>query len=141
VNLSRAPDGQWYKFIGVPLGNRTAKYPKGDVIGVLTRWKPAQKLLTWQHVETILNRIGEGDPNGMFFTSARQGKEYWAGTIIMSVAGFTETQAAKKLKEWLDCGLLSRGNHKSPKTKKDVEKLLVDPIQRAYLIGQLSDAV
>ena len=72
VNLSPAPaDGQWFKFVGVPLGNRTPKYPKGDVIGVLTRWKPVDKVMTWQQAETILNAFEQGDPNGMFFSSSK----------------------------------------------------------------------
>ena len=53
------------------------KYPKGDVIGVLTRWKPVDKVMTWQQAETILNAFEQGDPNGMFFSSSKN-SEYWA---------------------------------------------------------------
>ena len=34
----------------VPLGNRTEKYSKGDVIGVLTRWKPVARRLCCDEV-------------------------------------------------------------------------------------------
>jgi hypothetical protein len=73
VNLSPAPaEGQWFKFVGLPRGNRTEKYPESDIVGVLTRWKPVEKIVAWQHAETILTRIEQGDPNGMFFTPTEQ---------------------------------------------------------------------
>ena len=138
VNLSPAPaEGQWFKFVGVPLGNTTAKYPKGDVVGVLTRWSFQEKVLTWQEADTILNRIEQGDPNGMFFTAARQG-EYWAGSVIMAVAGYTEAQATKTLKEWTNSGLLTRGTYTSPKTSKHAMKLEVNADLRNALIARLA---
>jgi AAA domain len=138
VNLSPAPaEGQWFKFVGVPLGNRTEKYPKGDIIGVLKRWKPVEKVMTWQHAETILDAIEQGDPNGMFFSSSKN-SEYWAGSPIMAVAGFGEGAAAKRLKEWLDCGLLTRDTYKHPKHGKKTEKLVVNPAMRTALIKRLS---
>ena len=138
MNLSPAPaDGQWFKFVGVPLGNRTPKYPKGDVIGVLTRWKPVDKVMTWQQAETILNAFEQGDPNGMFFSSSKN-SEYWAGTMLMSVAGFGEGAARKRIEEWLGCGLLTRDTYKHPRHGKKTEKLLVNPAMRAALIHRLS---
>jgi hypothetical protein len=137
VNLTEAPaDGQWFRIHGVPLGNRTEKYPKGDLIGVMTRWKPTEKVLTWQQVETILTRIEHDEPNGMFFSSAKQ-NSYWAGGVIMSVASRTEDEAAAMLKEWIKAGLLSRGSYTSPKTGKLVEKLDVDASARARLRRQI----
>ena len=138
VNLSPAPaEGQWFKFVGVPLGNRTEKYPQGDIIGVLTRWKPVEKVMTWQHAETILTRIEQGDPNGMFFTPTKQA-EYWAGNLIMSIAGFGEGAAAKKLKEWMGSGLLTEDTYKHPKHGKTTKKLVVNPALQTALIKRLS---
>ena len=138
VNLSAAPaDGQWFRFTGIPLGNRTEKYPQGDVIGVLRRWKPTEKVMTWQQAETILNRFEQGDPNGMFFSDAKQGA-YWAGTVIMAVAGFTEGAAKKRLKEWMDIGLLTPDKYKHPEHGKPAKKLVVNQLQRTALINRLS---
>lgn len=107
------------------------------MIGVLRRWKPTEKVMTWQQAETILNRFEQGDPNGMFFTDAKQGA-YWAGTVIMAVASFAEGAAAKRLKEWMDIGLLTPDTYKHPQHGKKVKKLVVSPLQRTALIERLS---
>lgn len=137
VNLTAAPaDGQWFRLLGVPLGNRTEKYPKGDVVGVLSRWKAVEKPMSWQQVETILNRIEQGDANGYFFSSAPQ-NSYWAGDLIMTIGGRTKAEASPLLRKWLNSGVLSMGSYKSPKTGKAVEKLLVNSDARARLMAEM----
>ena len=48
------------------------------------------------------------------------------------------SRGKQKLNEWLKSGLLTKGTYKSPKTKKDTEKLEVDAQKRAALIERLT---
>ena len=58
VNLSAAPaDGQWFRLIGVPLNNPTPKYPRGDVVGIPTRWLPTPVVISWSQVDLVLTTI------------------------------------------------------------------------------------
>lgn len=139
MNLVASPEeGEWYRFDGVPLGNRTDEYPKGDVIGVLRRWQPREVVMTWQQAESILNIIEQGDPDGMYYTSAVQG-DYSAVSVISGVTGFTTEQAKAVVKEWLGMGLLTKGTYRSPKNRHMKERLLVDRYLRDALVRDLEE--
>lgn len=145
VNLSAAPtDCEWYRFVGVPLGNRTEKYPKGDIVGVLTRWKPTITLLTLTQARRFFDVIDQGEPlhndpsKKFYFTNAPQGA-YWAGTVLMNLAQFTRERAIQQIKDWISSGVLTEDKYRHPEHGKPVKCVRVNRRMATIYLEQLGE--
>jgi hypothetical protein len=135
VNLSAAPgECQWFHFRGVSLDNGTAKYPEGDVIGVLNRWRPLKISYPWCDIDRALTEIDNGCGDGEFYSSAPQ-SDRWGGNVIISHMGTLRKQAAALLEEWLKSGVLVKDSYSSPAQRKTRERLVVNPDAKMRLRG------
>jgi hypothetical protein len=140
TNLSAAPaDGQWFRFNGVPLGNQTTKYPKGDVIGVPSRWMPVEKIIPWAAINTALNSIAAGCEGGAEFYSTKPQSSRRGDEVIQVCLGITRKQAKGKMDEWLKAGVLEVDTYRSPQTRRDTEKLVVNAEAKLRLQQHMAD--
>ena len=134
VNLTAAPaEGQWFKLEGVPLGNRTEKYPQGDVVGVPFRWLPQPVELSWSQIETTLNAIDAGCENGTEYYSSKHNSSRYAVDVIVSCTGLKRKQAKAMMDEWLAIGVLERDTYTSKKSRAEVERLMVNQAAKQHL--------
>jgi hypothetical protein len=77
VNLAPGKDTVWFELVGVNLDNGTDRYPNGDNVQTVKRWRPADKLIGGiaAHIaEMILDAIDKGRPDGSRYSAAPQAK-------------------------------------------------------------------
>jgi hypothetical protein len=110
----------------VPLGNGTEKYPDGDFICVIERWKPYVVIMSWDKIERALDAIDAGTNSGTEFYSSAKQSARWGGNVIMSQWGVSSKKAGVQLDEWIAAGVLVQDTYTSPKTRHVVERLAVD---------------
>jgi hypothetical protein len=101
ANLGPASEGRWFRFNAVPLGNASEKYPKGDVVGVITAWTPSPPVLSWESVAGALDQIGIDD-----CSFSPQAGDKWVGKIIMSWTNCDRKKVKQLLDEWQKLGVL-----------------------------------
>lgn len=105
MNLGPASEGAWLKFVPVPLGNATEKYPQGDIIGVVTRWTATPCVITWTAVKGALEQIQSGY-NGVLYSPAPKAHDRWAGRVVMSWLNCNRDKATEVLDDWIGKGVL-----------------------------------
>ena len=135
VNIApRAEKAQWYRIVGVPLGNATADYPSGDNVAALEPWTPPD---AWEGLDTkllnaILDDIDEGLPNGSRYSSASSaGEERAAWRVVQAHAPQKSDAGAKKIiKAWTESGLLFNDDYYDEKQRKTLKGLHVDAMKR-----------
>jgi hypothetical protein len=66
ANMSPLSDRKWFKIVSVDLGNYTELYPKGDNVGVVTKWTPPEALegVSGDDFEAAAREIGAGKWRG-----------------------------------------------------------------------------
>lgn len=130
---------RWYRLASVNLNNGTDTYPSGDNVQAIERWNPPE---TWQGLSNaLLNRvlddIDAGTENGERYSGAPSARTRAAWKVVQRHApDKTETQCRDVVKTWLATGLLVVENYDSPKERKTVEGLRVDPSKRPGLSAQ-----
>ena len=123
ANLAPSPShAEWYRLVGVNLGNGNADYPDGDSVQTVEPWEPPSEWdgLPMAMIVTILDEIDAGPGDGERYAFAKQSKDRWAGKPIIDIAGKTPAQAAAILKAWKDNGLIEDGQYISPSKKTTV---------------------
>lgn len=129
VNI--APHGGkavWFHLIGVPINNGTPQYPSGDTIQVAVPWEP-QGL--WADLDngtlnSILDKIDAGLPDGERYTAAPSAKDRHAWRVVQSLAPHkSEKQCREIIREWVKNGVLVEEDYHSQKERKDVKGVRV----------------
>jgi len=66
ANMAPLSDRKWFKIVSVELGNSTELYPKGDNVGVVTKWTPPEALegVSGDDFEAAAQEIGTGKWRG-----------------------------------------------------------------------------
>jgi hypothetical protein len=112
---------EWFKLIGVPIGNATPEYPSGDEIQVVVPWEPSKP---WADIpvatlNTILDDIERGMPNGQRYSNAPAAKDRAVVPVVQKhCPNKTEGQCRAIINAWLRTGVLCS------------DKDYVDPVQR-----------
>jgi hypothetical protein len=133
VNLvRRLVNARWFKFISVPLGNKTELYPSGDEIHTVERWNPPDLLqnvsnTTWNE---ILTEIDKGLPSGELYSDHGKATDRAAWRVVMRDTDRTEPQARQIIKAWVRSGVLYHCTYHDPKVGKDKQGLRVQPAKR-----------
>jgi hypothetical protein len=112
VNITRpAATANWFRLVGVPLGNGTNDYPNGDEVQTVEPWKAPD---VWAQISVvteneILNRIEAGLPDGRRYSSAPQaGKDRAAWRIVQAVVpDFSDRLAKSVISGWQKNGLIA----------------------------------
>ena len=126
--ITRSAKPEWFRFIGVPIGNGTDEYPAGDTIQVVEPWSPPE---TWGDVTTatlnqILNKIEAGFPNGNRYSDANSAKERAAWKAVQECAPEkSEAQCREIIRTWVKNGVLVPRDYTNPKTRNEVSGLHV----------------
>jgi 5S rRNA maturation endonuclease (ribonuclease M5) len=124
---------QWFRLIGVPLGNATDRYPNGDNVQTIEPWTPPD---TWADLNSpllnrILDDIDAGLPDGNRYSDGPNVGDRAAWKVVVEQAPTkTEAQAREIVKTWVKNGLLKVEQYENPQTRKMVKGLRVDPTKR-----------
>lgn len=140
-NLAPAPENaHWMELVSVALDNGTPEYPHGDHLQVVQAWTPAG---AWDGISmadcvTILDHINAGPEPDEFFTYAASGPDNnrFAGAIIIDRFGKTQSQARKMIDDWIKDKTLIKDEYKSPKARRIVKCVKVDPEKLAKMRQQ-----
>jgi hypothetical protein len=134
VNIApSAADATWFKLVGVPIGNRTQSYPKGDEVQTVKPWQPPD---FWAQMpptvaNAVLDQIDAGFADGRRYAAAPQATDRAAWPLITQAAPtINETQAKQVVKTWVKNGVLHKKPYRDPVVRREVDGLYVNPAKR-----------
>jgi hypothetical protein len=127
VNIAKpSTAATWFRIVGVPLGNASELYPKGDEVQTVEVWLPPD---TWADMDIkLLNRIltdiNNGLPDGNRYTDGPNADEREAWKVVVKHAAHKSAAQAKEIiKKWVSDGVLKVDEYTNPKTRKKVNGL------------------
>jgi hypothetical protein len=135
VNIA-APSGkaEWFRLIGVPIGNGNKQYPNGDIIQVAEPWSPpdAWKDTTTEALNAILDDIAQGMDNGQRYSNApNAGEERQVWPVVRKhYPQKTEAECRTIIHAWLETKLLYPEEYDDPVQYKPRKGLFVDGAKR-----------
>ena len=134
INLARSGGpANWFKLVGVALGNGTELYPSGDEVQTVEPWSPPD---TWAETDDallnrILSEIDAGMPDGTFYSAGPKASTRAAWSVICKFAPQkSEAQAREMIRVWIKNGLLVERDYDNPATRKPAKGLHVDDAKR-----------
>ena len=136
AKINLAPSGgpaNWFKLVGVALGNGTELYPSGDEVQTVEPWSPPD---TWAETDDallnrILSEIDAGMPDGTFYSAGPKAQTRAAWSVICKFAPQkSEAQAREMIRVWIKNGLLVERDYDNPATRKPAKGLHVDDAKR-----------
>ncbi len=126
-------EAKWFRLVGVPLGNETELYPKGDEVQTVEAWTPpdAWDGLSSHLLNRILDEIDAGLPDGNRYSNGSRAEERAAWCVVTKHApDKTESDGRRIIKTWAKNGVLVSQDYKNPKTHKTVKGLQVVKAKR-----------
>jgi hypothetical protein len=130
VNIAPpAAKAQWFKLIGVALGNGNQTYPNGDTVQTVIQWTPPDLFtdLSVEVINRILDKIDAGLPDGERYSDSPRAKDRAAWRLVAELAPRKEEGPAKRvIAAWVKSGLLRVEDYHTEKDRKDVKGLFVD---------------
>lgn len=118
----------WFHLVGVPLGNATEMYPRGDNMQVVEPWSPADMWngVSDEQMDRILAEIDEGLPGGRRYSDAPSARARGAWQVVQKhIPGKTEQQAKEIIKTWVKNGLLETRKYENKEARKEEDGLWV----------------
>ena len=132
LNIAAQSDkAEWFELVGVPIGNGTTLYPKGDTIQVAKPWNPPTPWdVPVEALNRILNDIDAGMENGQRYsnTPAATGRQVWM--VVQQHTQKPEAQCRQIINAWLESGLLVPKDYLDPVNRKPRKGLVVDNAKR-----------
>ena len=129
ANLAPKDRALWIQLTSVELGNGDVHpaYPSGDHVQAAKAWQPPQPFddLDLSTMERVLARLREPAEPGWFYSSAKQAK-FWAGQVIIEETGKSKSQAATILTTWLENGVLTEQEYKTPNRNESRRIVVVE---------------
>ncbi len=121
-------EAKWFRLVGVPLGNATDLYPKGDEVQTVEVWTPpdAWDGLSSHLLNRILDEIDAGLPDGNRYSDgSRAGDRAAWRAVTKHAPDKTEPEARRIIKTWTKNGVLVSQDCENPTTRKTVKGLRV----------------
>ena len=126
-------DAKWFRIVGVPLGNGTELYPRGDEVQAVESWTPPN---TWDGLDTttlnaILDDIEKGMANGQRYSTASAATTKAAWRVVQKHApDKTEPQCREVITAWTNSGCLFIEDYDDPIDRKPRKGARDKPVQR-----------
>jgi hypothetical protein len=123
VNIApHSGKADWFRLVGVPIGNATENYPNGDTIQVAVPWEPPSLWvdLDDRTLNAILDKIDAGLPDDERYSAAPSAKERAAWAVVQSFASRkTEEQCRTIIRDWVAHGVLAAEKYHSRSERKE----------------------
>jgi hypothetical protein len=134
LNAAPLAEAQWFKLVGVNIGNATERYPNGDNVQTVEPWNPPELFadISTPVIHQILDEIDAGLPDGNRYSDSRNvADERAAWTVVTRHCPDKGKGPAKRvIKTWKDTGLLFEKDYYNTRTRKDVVGLWVNSSKR-----------
>jgi hypothetical protein len=134
VNLSPpASSARWFKLVGVPLGNASTDYPRGDEVQTVEPWQPPDTWAGLSHplLNDILTAIDKGMADGSRYSDASAARDRAAWKVVVEQAPEkTEQQARTIIKTWVKNGVLTMEEYTDPTRRETAKGLKVNATKR-----------
>ena len=126
-----ADETQWFKLIGVDIGNSDPDYPAGDNVQTVEPWTPPNIWgdMTTERSNRILDQIEAGmpgKPEGRRYSAAPQAIKRGGWAVVQQhCPHLSKAQAQKIVATWLDTGVLLNTTYDDPAEGKSLLGLTV----------------
>jgi hypothetical protein len=129
----------WFKLVGVEIGNPTEDYPSGDNVQTVERWHPPDAFagLAITTIADIFDKLRAGPVPGEFYSPDPRANGDWAGWTICELANKEKGDAKRILKTWIKNGVLIEDKYRSPRRRREIDRLTVNEIKAAEMLGSL----
>lgn len=136
MNLA-PPAGQaeWYRLVGVNLGNGNEENPNGDNVQTIEPWEPPKAWdgLSVDLCNRILDDIAAGTNDGQRYSDANSANTRAAWKIVQShVPDKPKQQCKNIIKTWVKNGVLHQGDYWDQKERRTRSGLYVDNQKRPH---------
>ena len=134
MNLGPPAAEAWFRLVGVPIGNATDAYPKGDTVQTIELWVPPRETLfdlPHEILNRILDDIDAGMPNGQRYSDSNSAKTRAAWPVVQQHrSDKTQRECKKIIATWVKTGLLFSQSYDDPINRRPRIGLRVDPGKR-----------
>jgi hypothetical protein len=134
-----AEETVWFKLVGVDIGNGDEDYPAGDNVQTVERWHPPdafEDLPKTKIAEIFAElRLRPSDGESYLFSSNANGA--WAGRPIMKIGNMEKEAARRILRAWVKSGTLIVDTYRSPRRRKEVERVTLNETKAREILGPL----
>ena len=134
VNITpHAAKAEWFRLVGVPIGNSTPEYPSGDTIQVVEPWSPPS---TWEGVSPasaniVISKIDAGMEDGQRYSDAGSAKGRAAWRVVQqSCPEKSEPQCREIIHTWVRNGVLYAKKYDDPVERKKILGLFANETKR-----------
>jgi hypothetical protein len=124
---------QWFKLVGVELGNATETYPSGDSVQTVEPWTPPDICagLDVELQNIILDTIEAGLPNGARYSDASNASERAAWKVVRErCPDQAEGPSRELIKRWIRDGVLETREYEDTGQRKKRKGLYVNAARR-----------
>jgi hypothetical protein len=122
-------EARWFRIVGVPLGNVTPIYPRGDEVPVAEPWFPPDlwREMSMATTNEILDAIDKGPADGRRYSPAKQATGDRAAWRIVQEhrTNLSEKQCQSVIDTWLKNGMLEKRDYQDPILHKSRAGLFV----------------
>jgi hypothetical protein len=122
-------EARWFRIVGVPLGNGSDLYPRGDEVPTVEPWTPPD---LWREITTgvandILDQIERGPSDGRRYSPAKQTPDDRAAWRVVQerCPYLSDKQCKTVIAEWTKSGMLESRNYQDPVLRKPRAGLFV----------------
>jgi hypothetical protein len=140
VNIAaRSAAAEWFRLVGVPIGNATPEYPNGDTIQVAEPWAPpsAWDGTTSATLNAILSEIDrgitdeDGKPTGQRYSNAPKATERAVWPVVQRhYPDKTEGACREIIRAWMTNGVLTPKKYDDPVERKERNGLVLNAAKR-----------
>jgi hypothetical protein len=140
VNIAaRSAKAEWFRLVGVNIGNSTPEYPNGDTIQVAEPWAPpsAWDGTTGATLNAILTEIDRGvadengKPTGQRYSNAPKAKDRAVWPVVQRhYPDKTEGACREIIHAWLANGVLYAKEYDDPVARKERSGLFLNATKR-----------
>lgn len=134
VNLAApSSDTRWYRLESVAIDNGTDAYPDGDSVQAIRRWTPPATWdgLTSTALNAVLDDIAAGPCDGEMYTHGNKATDRAAWQVVHRHAPQkTPAQCRQIIAEWIESGLLTVVEYRSPSQRRMRQGLGIDCSKR-----------
>lgn len=129
VNIAPpSTEARWFRIVGVPLGNGTDLYPRGDEVPTVEPWQPPDMWaeLTTATVNAILDDIARGPAPGRRYSNSQNADDRAAWRVVQQhCPKITESQGRKVVSTWIANAMLRAEPYDDPALRKPRQGLTV----------------
>src|SRR5262249_54521922 len=122
VNIApAAATANWFRLVGVPLGNANTTYPSGDEVQTVEPWTPVDPMALVADGDlraAVFTEIQNAPPHALYTAHGNSGQRHVLQIFQRHLPEITKRQAEKIIDAWIKDGLLQYVEFKDERSRK-----------------------